>query len=173
MLTAVLSGLLIVASGLSVAQEREDRLKAEFVERFTHFVTWPEKAPEGAWVIGVLGPSPMTRELERAFAERRLEERNIIVRRVSRVEDIEQCHVLYIPSSAAARVDSILEHTAHLPVLTISDREGLAERGVLVNFFRDGEYLRFEVNRSAVAASGLKLSSSLLRMARLVGEDSR
>ena len=50
----------------------------------------------------------------------------------------------------------------------MSESEGSGERGVLINFYREEDYLRFEINRGAVSRSGLRFSSNLLRLARLV-----
>jgi YfiR/HmsC-like len=48
------------------------------------------------------------------------------------------------------------------------DIEGFASRGVLVNFVVERERVRFEVNLGAAQRGGFRLSSKLLKLARLV-----
>jgi hypothetical protein len=39
---------------------------------------------------------------------------------------------------------------------------------VLINLYRDGDNLRFEVNATAVEKSGLRVSAKVLRLARVL-----
>lgn len=60
---------------------------------------------------------------------------------------------------------AIQQAVQNRPVLTIGDTTGLLERGALINFYSDGERLRFEVHLNAAEAAGLKFSSRLLKLA--------
>ena len=50
----------------------------------------------------------------------------------------------------------------------VGESDGLARRGVAINFYIADGRIRFEVNRRAAEQARLKLSSRLLRLARLV-----
>ena len=73
-----------------------------------------------------------------------------------------------MPVTQRAQLAAILARTAGKPILTVAESEGAAERGFLVNFYSSAENLRFEINDSASRRSGLKISSKLLKLARVV-----
>jgi hypothetical protein len=167
---AVVAALLIPMVGAAGDADLEYRLKAEFVERFTRFVTWPgeEQNTDSPFVIGVFGSSPIESYLERLAADRLIQGRPARLVIVENLDQIDQCHLLFLADSASPRLPAILERTSGQPILTVSDCKGFCQIGVLINLFREGEYLRFEVNLDAVERSGLHFSSNLLRLARLV-----
>ncbi len=170
LLALALSGLfLLLRPGASRAQVPEYALKAEFLERFTRFVEWPVASPAGApFVLGVYGSNPFGGYLAEIAASRRIKGRPAEVRLVSRPEDTERCDLLFIPASERRAIASVLAHTASRPVLTVSEVEGAAERGVLINFYVSDANLRFEINDAAVRKSGLSFSSRLLKLARVL-----
>jgi len=53
-------------------------------------------------------------------------------------------------------------------VLTVSDGERLAEQGAMINLRLRGQKVGFDINLAAVDGAGLKLSSQLLKLARIV-----
>ncbi len=87
---------------------------------------------------------------------------------MSDVDSIPGCHILFIGKVSEDDLSDILAFTEHRPIVTISDTEGFAEEGVLINLYRDGNRLGFEINESAVRESGLAMSYSLLNLARIV-----
>jgi hypothetical protein len=51
--------------------------------------------------------------------------------------------------------------------------EGFARQGGVIGFRLDGNKVRFDVNVEAARQSGLRISSKLLRLARVVREGGR
>jgi hypothetical protein len=58
------------------------------------------------------------------------------------------------------------------PVLVVSDEAHFASRGGMIGFFRDADRVRFEVNPAAAEAAGLRISSRLLGLAKVVSTGS-
>jgi hypothetical protein len=175
---AVLSLSLIVLSPTARAQVAalpEPQLKAEFIERFTRFVDWPDDASESErpFVIGVVGQSALTPFLEQMAGSRRIKGRPVVVQPLQEPESMRRCHVVFIAASQGGSLPRILARVAHEPVLTISDSEGFAERGVIINFFELGDRLRFEINEPAAQRSGLRIGSQLFRLARVIRAEAR
>jgi hypothetical protein len=174
--TAGLALAALVAAGAPVclADELEYRVKAEFIERFTHFVDWPPGALEPAnqpFVVCVIGESPLTSYLERMARDRRIKERRIDLRRIKAPADGAACHVLVIGAGERPRLRQILNSITGRPVLSVGDAEGFAKEGVLINFVVDDEgRVRFEICATELKRSGLKINVQLLRMARVVVE---
>jgi hypothetical protein len=72
---------------------------------------------------------------------------------------------LFISASEEGRLSEILSSLKGHPVLTISDGDNFADKGVMVGFVnRDGK-IKLEVNKSAAESAGLKIDSQLLEIA--------
>jgi len=154
----------------------EYELKAEFLERFTQFIEWPDEQEtiDTPFVVCLVGKDPFQEYLQTMSRERRIKGRPLEVQRFSQVQQegaaapLSQCELVFISREAQDELDQVLAQTAGRPVLTVSDSEGFAQKGVLINFDHEGGKVRFEVNVEAMRKSGLKFSAHLMRLARLV-----
>jgi hypothetical protein len=154
------------------AELSESAIKAEYIVRFARFVDWPSDAgPAGdqPFVVCQMGDSPLGGQLQSIIPSRRIKDRTAILRYPKHVDELEPCHIVIIARTEQAELPQILDRTAARPILTVGDGEGLAERGVLIDFYVEPPFVRFEINVKAAKASGLKFSSQLLRLGRLVG----
>jgi hypothetical protein len=151
----------------------EPLVKAEFMERITRFVDWPDDSfpsEDAPFSMCVIGDHPFGDYLAKMAKDRRIQGRRIVLTHVSDLGRLGSCHLVFVSHSEEKRLDKILAATGGLPVLTVSDSVGFGARGVLVNFYREGENVRFEINVRAVDKSGLRFSSKILRFARLLGK---
>ena len=55
--------------------------------------------------------------------------------------------------------------------VVVGDGEGFATNAGLIGLYAEGEKLKFEVNQEAAHRAGLRLSSQLLKLARLVRDE--
>jgi hypothetical protein len=168
----VLATLLAVGAPSRVfADELEYQVKAEFMERFTRFIDWPEvsfPAPDAPFVFCTVGADVFGGYLEKMAGERKARGRPIAVRHMTSALQPEGCHLLFIAQSEEQRLDELLPQVAGKPILTVGDTSGFAAKGVIINFFLESSSVRFEINMSAAQQAGLKLSSKLLKLGRVV-----
>ena len=148
----------------------EYSLKAQYLERFIRFISWPEMAIEEPrkFVIAVIGGNPFDPYLSELAAERRIKDREVEIWIIDHVAQIDGCDVLFIASSERKQLERILETTKDTAILTVSENPGFAARGVHINFFTEDQYIRFEINVKALKSAGLEPSSRLLRLARII-----
>jgi hypothetical protein len=171
---AWLSGLslaLAVAAAASEPSGSEYQVKAVFLYNFAHFVEWPPRAfaaPSDPIVIGVLGDDPFGPGLDEAVREERVNDRSIVVRRYRTVEEIGECHVLFVAQSAAGNLNGILTALGQRPILTVSDLENFSRGGGMIRFVTQNGKIRLRINLGAARAAGLTISSKLLRPAEIV-----
>lgn len=154
-----------------VAQSSEYKIKAVFLFNFLQFAEWPEDAfltPTSPIEIGVLGADPFGAALDLAVRGETIDGRGLVVKRSSRIEDLQDCHLLFISASEARRLDSVLAQLARHPLITVGDSENFARRGGIIGFYTDGRKVRFEINVAAARRKGVKLSSELLRLGRII-----
>lgn len=166
----VVFALLASAATMLVAdQAPEYQVKAEFIERFTRFIDWPAGSDgKGTFVIGVVGENPFNGFLERMAAQYRIKNRPVEIRTINELSQIDSCQLVFIASTERDRLRRILAHTESKPILTVADSTGFAQQGVIINFYNAGDKVHFEINEAAGERSGLRVSSKLLKLARLV-----
>jgi hypothetical protein len=166
---ALLASLPGRAWAASAATETE--VKAAFLCSFAEFVEWPSAAAGGAVTIGILGADPFGAMLEETVKTRTLQTRPLALRRLANVEEALTCQIVFVSASEKRRLPEIFRALAGTPVLTVSDIEGFARQGGVIGFVLEQRRVRFEINAAAAEKSGLRISSRLLNLARLVTDD--
>jgi hypothetical protein len=167
--------LLLLGLGLNEARSqtvsREYPLKAVFLLNFAQFTDWPTNAfdaPDSPFVIGVLGDDPFGDVLDEAVKDEQVAGRKFVVERYARVEDVKNCHILFISQPETRRLDKILDDLKGKPILTVSDIENSDYRGVCVRFITENNKIRLRINTDSLKAANLVMSSKLLRVAEVV-----
>ena len=149
----------------------EYELKAAFLLNFASYVEWPSRVAAdsgGAFVIGVCGDDPFGDLLDQTVVGKTINGRKVEVKRFSSIRDLKPCHVLFISSSEEGRTGRILSATKDWHVLIVGETDGFARKGGIVGFFIEDKKVRFEINPDEAHRSGLKISSKLLKLARVV-----
>lgn len=140
-------------------------LQAEFVERFTRFVDWPEPAlPAGApFVLCTLGAPEVGRHLARIAAEQSIKQRTAVVRATT---DAAGCHVLFVAQAELVRQRELLVRLRDRPILTITEVDGPSRSAAVITLFLEKGRQRFSIDAAGAKARGLQVRSKLLRLAR-------
>lgn len=148
----------------------EFEVKAAYLYNLGKFVEWPEPAlaHDDSFAICVLGRDPFGPILDATLAGQTLKGKPAVARRIAGVQDAAGCRILFISASQRAQVAHILAAVSRVPVLTVSDIEGFAARGGMVQFVPDDLGVRFELNVASAARAGLTFSAQLLRVAKSV-----
>jgi hypothetical protein len=180
-------GILIVALSVSLswapetfAQARDSSdsseylIKAGFIFNFAKFVEWPTTAfaqPDSPIVIGILGTDPFGTIIDQIVQDKKVGARGFVVKRLkwgSDVKDLRDCKILFVSASEKAHMDELLQMVKGLPVLTVGETPGFAERGGVIRFVLEDNRVRFEVNVEAAHQAELTISSRLLTLARII-----
>lgn len=150
-------------------QAPEHLLKAGFIEKFTHFVEWPASTHESEKVmkISILGKSRIEPAIREIFGKTKDSDVSIV--NITSVQEIGDSKIVFISNTVTQEtLEEILQYTKGKPVMTISDTKGYCNKGVLLNLLVIDNYIRFEINKRALDASGLKMSSLLLNSAIII-----
>jgi hypothetical protein len=150
----------------------EYQVKAAFLFNFVQFVEWPPRAftnSDTPICIGVLGEDPFGTALEEAVRGETVQNRKLIVQRSRRVENLKDCQLIFISKSETERLPGILGELDPVPALTVSETQGFAQRGGIINLYLAANKVRFEINPAAARRKGLKISSELLSLGKIIG----
>jgi hypothetical protein len=143
-------------------------VKAVFIHHFTRYLKWPQAGGSDPFEIAILGESAIVAPLRALAVKETVHGRRMAIRPVAEIEFLGQPQILFIARPAASRLSQVLKWTRGKPILTISEEEGFAARGVAVNFIMRGESIKFEINEGALRARDIEAGSQLLRLAILV-----
>lgn len=149
----------------------EYEMKAVFLYNFAKFVEWPAEAsgtPDPAFSICVVGTDPFGASLDQAVRGKSISRRSVTLRRVREAREARTCQIAFISPSERRRLRPILDSLGGSSILTVGDTEGFAEQGGMINFTLEDNRVHFEVNVDAAQRAGLKMSSKLLGLARIV-----
>jgi hypothetical protein len=147
------------------------RIKAAYLFRFAHYVTWPPEAfarPDSPLVLGVAGDEALRAELQRVVAGKTVHGRVVQVRSVAAADPGAELHVLYGGALSAGARASLQRALAGRPVLVVSDLTHAKALNSMVSFVPVDDRVRFDVDLAPLTAGGLKVSALMLSAARRV-----
>ncbi len=170
----VVSVVAVLASGTRAEEPSEYRVKASFIYNFLQFVDWPQRPgslSQRPMLICMIGDDPFGDSLDQIVEGKVVHGRVLRVYRVRKAADARTCEVAFVSSSEKDRLRAILEELRGWSVLTVGDTRGFAEMGGVINFFLRNRHVHFEINVGAAKTAGLRISSKLLSLAKIVSSE--
>ena len=169
--------LSFTAFGLGQAQEqsKEYQLKAAFLFNFAQFVKWPPDSftnDDAPFCIGILGDDPFGAALEETIRGETIDNHRMTVARARRMEDLKDCQMIFVSRSEEGRVGEILSQIGTRPILTVSEVGSFAQDGGDIDFYLSEGKVRFEINPQSAQRCGLRISSQLLSLGKIVKPES-
>ena len=145
----------------------EYKIKAAFLLNFAKFINWPEKSfskKEQLFKVCVLGENPFGSALS-AIESRIVGNRKVGLQYVNDLEEAVNCHLLFISASEKNNLDAIHTALSDHAITTVSDMEGFARDGGIIEFVTRKEKLAFKINLSRARKQDLNIHSALLNLA--------
>jgi hypothetical protein len=161
-------GVLLGLATVSFCQTPQSALseydvKAAYLLNFTKFVDWPSRSLE-PFTICIVGDDPFGGSLTQILEGEQVNGRRIAVRHVS--QPSRSCEVVFISKSEGSVGRTLAEVPAG--VLTVGEGNEFLRRGGMIAFVLDNRRVRFDVNQRAIEKGGVRVSSRLLNVARVV-----
>ena len=150
------------------AQYSVEAVKAAYLFRFAQYVEWPEATSDAPFIIAVSGADDVAAHLERLLPGMNVNGRRAEVRRVTRVQDLEGVHILFIGANTFGRTRALRTRAIEKPILIVTESEDGIDGGAVINFIEVDRKLRFEISLNAADRSGLRINSALLSVAARV-----
>lgn len=158
----------LLAVGVPIrAMAQQSAFKAAFLYHFAEYITWKENKTN-TFNFGALEQSPIIKQMQAIADEKKMKNKNIVVKVFSTIEEAEECHILFVPANSTIQLETILAKYAGKPTLIVTEKEGYGKRGAHINFLVSENRLRFEINLKAFNNSGVEVSSQLLQHAIII-----
>jgi len=149
----------------------EAQIKAAFVYNFLKFVDWPADTfhnAQEAFVVAIVGEGDTADAAERFLEEKQLGARPIVVRRVKWDQPLAGVHAVLVTEHDGKRLRRVLDAATAASALSIGEGEDFALHGGVIGLLVDEHKVRFDIDTDAAQAAGLRVSSKLLALTRVV-----
>lgn len=167
--SVVLCASLLLVAGVSLAQERpQHEIHAAMLYNFIKYIQWPDEGSGGDFIVGVFGHDDVYETLKKWYDGKPKGAKKYVIRKLDTPDQAGQCHVIYLGKTKSRNFDEVKSSTSGKSVLTITDANGLGQKGSCINFKVVDGRLKFELNQETVNSSNLKVSSQLTSMAILI-----
>jgi hypothetical protein len=168
--------LVLIASPKAFSQKEESaeyEVKLAFLYNFTKFVEWPPEsysAQSAPLLICIVGHDPFSQALEDELRTRNVGGHPVEVRALKPNDKLSLCQIVFVPATEKQHELRILSDLKGSSTLTVGETDGFAVQGGIINLTVEANKVHFEVNRLGAERAGLKISSRLLSIAKIVNE---
>lgn len=146
------------------SQVDEMTMKAIYVERFARFVEWPNHMQGDFFRIQVIGDKELALTFRKIFKKLEIKSKTVLIHQHEDTYNKNfKPHVVYVADKK--RIRHIIERVNIDPVLIVSEGSGGAKEGAMINIFRKGTRLKFEINEQSMHESPLYISYRLKKAA--------
>ena len=149
----------------------EYQVKAAFIYHFTQFIEWSQTNFESAnspFRLCIVGPDPFGAILEDTLQGKTVGGHPFSLVRNPAPREIDRCHMLFLAKGHATLRATLQTSLAFTQILTVGEQREFLDAGGMIQFYLDGQKIRFAFNLDAVKLSELKVSPKLLRLAQIV-----
>ena len=170
-LSLILFSSLVAAPLAQVSRPTEDQVKAAYLYNFAKFVEWPSatfSSPDDPILICSIGDDRTGEALQQAVLGKRANGRRVEARNIGLLRESKSCHILSIGFHEKGQMAEILRGVQDASVLTVCESQHFIKLGGMINLVRNGSSIELEINPDAAQAVGLKISSRLLVVSRVV-----
>jgi len=161
--------LSIIVVGSVSAQERPPHeIHAAMLYNFIKYVQWPNEGDAGEFVVGVIGDDNVFNTLKQWYDGKPKGSKKYVIKKLASAAEASDCQVVYVGKSKNKDFENIKTSITGKSVLTITDGNGMGQKGSCINFKVIDGKLKFELNQGVVTGANLKVSSQLSSMAILI-----
>ena len=141
------------------------KAQATYIAYYTQYVQWPDGDLSDGFTIGIAGSDELQKELEVLLNGRKINDRLILIKKVTVVGEIEKCNILFVSFDKNNILADAIKLSAKNNILLITERAGAIERGALINFVVINNLLKYQLNEAIVAKTKLNVNPILYKMA--------
>ena len=159
---------LIFCSGVWAQERATHEIHAAILYNFIKYVQWPNEGEGGEFVVGVMGEDNVFNTLKTWYDGKPKGSKKYVIKKLASAADASGCQVVYLGKGKSREFENIKNSVTGKSVLTITDGNGLGQKGSCINFKVIDGKLKFELNQGTVNSANLKVSGQLSSMAIMI-----
>lgn len=160
--------ILFLGVGLQAQERATHEVHAAMIYNFIKYVQWPNEAEGGDFVVGVIGEDDVFNTLKTWYDGKPKGSKKYVIKKLAGAAEAASCQVVYLGKSKSKEFETIKNSVAGKSILTITDGNGLGQKGSCINFKVVDGKLKFELNQAMVGSANLKVSGALSSMAIVI-----
>ena len=157
-----------IAAGIGADVAPDVPVKAAFLYNFAKFVEWPALPAAAPIVVCIVGHDGIAAAFIETVRGQNISGHSFDVWVLQDRTKWRACHLLFIADAETRRSAGGLDEIKTLPVLTVSDNKGFALAGGIIELYVEAGRMRFAINLDAADRAGLRVSSRLLGLAKVI-----
>jgi len=173
-ISVLLSSVLLLACAAFAQTAEVSQVKAAYLYNFTKYIEWPPDTFHSAddpAVICVIGDDRTGKILEQVTLGRKANGRPVQARNPRSLNELRSCQVLFIGFEDKERITGILRNLHDSRVLVVGQTERFLSLGGMINLVQKNGSIELEIDTKVTEAAGLKISSRLLFISRIVSDE--
>ncbi len=169
--------LLLLTPHTHAEKFSEDQIKAVFLFNFAGFIRWPGDAfsdTEASFHFCALNDqTPIIQSLIQVINGESQQGRKLMFKLLKSVDDlsvydINTCQILFFHRQELEQFSLLAQTLNKSPILTVSDTENFIDEGGMIALIHSDHRLRPMIHNKRLQQTGLKASSKLLQLAKIV-----
>lgn len=161
----VLLGIIFITANSPVSAQQN--YKAKFINAFTRYMDWPDRAKQGFFNIGVYGSFDLYKEISEETMGRTVGSQNIVAINILKENQLEltNLHILVIGRKYCTpdQLARITTKFANSYTLIITEDHGILN-GAGISFQNNGSSLKFKYNMDNIKDKGIVASGQFKSM---------
>lgn len=176
---AAIKFMLAIQKETKTLPEQQSSEIAKAIEKIAFFTQWPKNHEKGDlkdhFVITVIGDNNLSNAILSYYKDKEIKDKTVKVNYVDvnslpelKASELKENHIIFIPAISDENLSEFLKKISEVPVLTMSNTSGFAEKGVILNFYETNNKMPFEVNFNCLKKSGIYINALLLENIKIV-----
>ncbi len=162
----------IIFNNLVFSQTEED--KAIFLQNFLRMLYWTDDDSQ-FFEIDIIGDPYIDNKIANYFEKMEIYSTKVQTRIIA-PDNIENCHILYVPSEYDELIPEILTKTINTNIIIVTETQEMIKQGVSITFvFISDNYgnksLTYQYNKNTITKKDVKISSDFKGFGTLYNED--
>lgn len=162
------AALVLLCWSVSAQQRPTHEIHAAMLANFIKYVQWPNESEAGEFVVGVIGEENVFNTLKTWYDGKGKGAKKYVIKKLTSAAEAADCQVVYVGKSKSRDFDEIKTSITGKSILTITDGNGLGQKGSCINFKVIDGKLKFELNQAVLSSANLKVSGQLTSMAIII-----
>lgn len=161
--------LVTVLTPTYALSKSEYSIKAAFLVKFLDFISWDNFKNKSGETITIIGKDPFGKVLDDYVS--RVKEKNNLNLKVVRTKYSDTAfdgQVIFSAETDPSKIAKLIENMKNKRVLTVGEGEQFAKLGGTIAFIIKNNKVRFIINLKSAKKAGIKISSKLLRLAKVI-----
>lgn len=168
-LFALLGSAIMAEENSEKDQQKVLKVKSAFLYNFIKYITFEQESKEksfSAFNVCVLGDDPFGSVLDK-MSRRKAKGKNVFVKRMQQVEQVDQCHLVYVSQSKKGSLNEVFAFVENKPIATVSDITNFVDKGGVLGFVEVDNRIGIEVNLTHARRANVRISALLLEIAKI------